>query len=50
VRHLLTVINAFDVVSYASGAAIVALASLAAAFFPSSRAVRINPVETLRAD
>jgi predicted permease len=49
-RHLLTMINAFDVVSYASGAAIVALASLAAAFFPSSRAARINPVETLRAD
>ncbi len=49
-RHLLTVINAFDVVSYASGAAIVALASLAAAFFPSSRAARVNPVETLRAD
>jgi predicted permease len=49
-RHVLTVINTFDVVSYGSGAAIVALASLAAAFFPSSRAARINPVETLRAD
>jgi hypothetical protein len=49
-RHLLTMINAFDAVSYASGAAIVALASLAAAYFPSSRAARINPVETLRAD
>jgi predicted permease len=49
-RHLLTMIDAFDVVSYASGAAIVALASLAAAFFPCSRAARINPVETLRAD
>ena len=49
-RHLLTMINAFDVASYASGAAIVALASLAAAFFPSSRAARINPVETLRAE
>jgi predicted permease len=49
-RHLLTMINAFDVVSYGSGAAIVALASLAAAFFPSSRAARINPVETLRAE
>jgi ABC-type antimicrobial peptide transport system permease subunit len=43
-------INAFDSVSYATGAAIVVLASLAAAFFPSSRAARINPVETLRAD
>jgi predicted permease len=49
-RHLLTMINAFDVMAYASGAAVVALASLAAAFFPSSRAARINPVETLRAD
>jgi predicted permease len=49
-RHLLTMINAFDTVAYAEGAAIVALASLAAAFFPSSRAARINPVETLRAD
>ena len=49
-RHLLTMINAFDTVAYAAGAAMVALASLAAAFFPSSRAARINPVETLRAD
>jgi ABC-type antimicrobial peptide transport system permease subunit len=49
-RHFLTMINAYDVVSYSSGAAIVALAALAAAFFPSSRAARINPVETLRAD
>jgi MacB-like periplasmic core domain len=49
-RHLLTMINAFDVVSYVSGAVIVAFASLVAAFFPSSRAARINPVETLRAD
>lgn len=49
-RHLLTMINAFDVVSYASGAAIVALASLAAAFVPSSRAARIDPMETLRGD
>lgn len=49
-RHFLTMINAYDVVSYASGAAIVSLASLAAALFPSSRAARINPVETLRAD
>ena len=49
-RHLLTVINAFDAASYALGAAIVVTASLAAAFFPSSRAARINPVETLRGD
>jgi predicted permease len=49
-RHFLTMINAYDVISYTSGAAIVALASLAAALFPSNRAARINPVETLRAD
>jgi predicted permease len=49
-RHFLTMLNAYDLISYTSGAAIVALASLAAAFFPSSRAARINPVETLRAD
>lgn len=49
-RHLLTMINAFDAVAYGSGVAIVALASLAAAFFPSSRAARINPVEMLRGD
>lgn len=49
-RHLLTMINALDVVSYALGAGIVTLAAAVAAFFPSSRAARINPVETLRAD
>lgn len=49
-RHLLTMINALDVVSYALGAGIVTLAAVAAAFFPSSRAARIKPVETLRAD
>ncbi len=49
-RHFLTVINALDVASYASGAAIVVVASLAAAFFPSNRAAKISPMETLRAD
>jgi predicted permease len=49
-RHLLTMINAFDVLSYAAGAAIVVAVSLAAAFFPSSRAARINPMDTLRGD
>jgi ABC-type antimicrobial peptide transport system permease subunit len=42
--------NAFDAAAYASGAAIVALASLAAAFFPSNRAAKISPMETLRAN
>lgn len=49
-RHLLTLINAFDALSYLAAAGIVAMAALAAAFFPSSRAARINPMETLRGD
>jgi predicted permease len=49
-RHLLTVINAFDLVAYGAGAGVVALAALAAAFFPSNRAARINPLEALRAE
>lgn len=49
-RHMLTLINAFDVVSYGISAVIVAFAAVAAAFFPSSKAARINPVETLRAE
>jgi predicted permease len=49
-RHLLTMINAYDLVAYSAGAAIVAMASLAAAFFPSSQASRINPVDALRSE
>jgi predicted permease len=49
-RHFLTLINGYDFVSYAAAAAIVLVAALASAFFPSNRAARINPMETLRAD
>jgi predicted permease len=49
-RHLLTLINAFDGISYAAGASLAILAALAAAFFPSSRAARINPLDALRGD
>src|SRR5262249_55596154 len=49
-RHLITRLNAYDGASYAAGALVVMLAALAAAFFPSSRAARTNPVDTLRAE
>ena len=49
-RHLITRINAYDGVSYAIGCLTVILAALVAAFVPSSRASRIDPVETLRAE
>jgi len=49
-RHFLTMINAYDVISYGLGIAAVGMAALVAAFLPSNRAARINPVETLRGD
>jgi ABC-type lipoprotein release transport system permease subunit len=49
-RHLITRIDVYDGVPYLTGFLLVMLAALTAAFFPSSRAARINPVETLRAD
>lgn len=49
-RHLITRINAYDGFTYTMGSLVVMLAALVAAFFPSSRAARINPVETLRAE
>ena len=49
-RHLITLINVYDGVPYLTGSLVVTLAALIAAFFPSSRAARINPVETLRAE
>jgi len=49
-RHFLTMIDAYDAISYALGVAAVATAALVAAFLPSNRAARINPVQTLRAD
>jgi predicted permease len=43
-------VNAFDPVAYAAGGCAVLLAALGAAFFPSKRAVRIEPSSTLRMD
>ena len=43
-------VNVFDVGGYASGAAIVIAAAAAAAWVPARRAVRVDPVETLRCD
>jgi ABC-type antimicrobial peptide transport system permease subunit len=46
----LVFINTFDVAAYAAGVFLVAAATLSAAYFPSRRAARINPVTTLRYD
>ncbi|HLK21261.1 MAG TPA: ABC transporter permease, partial [Bryobacteraceae bacterium] len=46
----LVFINAFDLLAYAGGGFLVVAAALSAAFFPSRRAARINPVTTLRYD
>jgi macrolide transport system ATP-binding/permease protein len=48
--HFLYMIRVFDAAPYLVGVAVVATASAAAAFIPSVRASRINPVETLRAE
>ena len=49
-RHLLTMIDAYDLAAYSGAACVVVCAALAAAFLPSNRAARINPVEALRAE
>jgi predicted permease len=46
----LVFINAFDLFAYAGGGLLVVAASLGAAYIPSRRAARINPVTTLRYD
>jgi predicted permease len=48
--HVFFMIHAFDPVAYVGGLAAVAAAAMAAAFIPSRRASRIDPVETLRAE
>jgi ABC-type antimicrobial peptide transport system permease subunit len=40
----------FDLAAYGVGLGVVALAALAASYFPSRRAARINPMDTLRAE
>jgi predicted permease len=47
---LLTFMNTFDALAYGGGVLLVAFASLAAAYFPSRRAARIDPITTLRCD
>jgi ABC-type antimicrobial peptide transport system permease subunit len=46
----LVFINAFDLLAYVAGGLLVVAASLGAAYIPSRRAARINPVTTLRYD
>jgi predicted permease len=47
---VLVMINTFDVAAYISGVALVLAACAAAAYFPSRRASRIDPLTTLRYD
>jgi ABC-type lipoprotein release transport system permease subunit len=42
--------DTYDVPAYLAGVVIISGATLAAAFFPSQRAVRVNPADTLRAE
>ncbi len=46
----LVFMDTFDVLAYGGGVLLVASACLVAAYFPSRRAARINPIETLRYD
>ena len=48
--HQLAAIDPYDVVAYGGGASLVLAAVLAASFYPSRRAVRIDPAVTLRCD
>jgi hypothetical protein len=48
--HELKAINPYDFVPYAGGVLLVLAAVLAASFYPSRRAVRIDPATTLRCD
>jgi predicted permease len=47
---VLTMINTFDVAAYIGGVALVLTACAAAAYFPSRRASRIDPLKALRYD
>jgi ABC-type antimicrobial peptide transport system permease subunit len=42
--------NSFDVLAYGGGVILVAAASIAAAYLPTRRATRIDPLITLRYD
>ena len=49
-RHFLTMVDAYDVISYSLAIATIGGAAIAAALIPSSRAASIDPAQTLRAD
>jgi ABC-type antimicrobial peptide transport system permease subunit len=46
----LVFLRTFDVPSYCGGILLVVAAALAAGYFPSRRAARIDPITTLRYD
>jgi ABC-type antimicrobial peptide transport system permease subunit len=46
----LVFINTFDALAYGSGVGLVAVAAVVAAYIPSRRAARIDPLTTLRYD
>jgi ABC-type antimicrobial peptide transport system permease subunit len=48
--HQLKAINPYDMAAYAGGVVLVLAAVLAASYYPSRRAVRIDPAVTLRCD
>jgi predicted lysophospholipase L1 biosynthesis ABC-type transport system permease subunit len=48
--HVFYMIHRFDGVAYSAGIAAVGIAALASALVPSTRASRIDPVETLRSE
>jgi macrolide transport system ATP-binding/permease protein len=50
IRNLLFGVQAWDAMTLACVAALLALAALAAAFIPARRAASVNPVEALRAE
>jgi ABC-type antimicrobial peptide transport system permease subunit len=47
-ESVLVIVDTFDIVAYASGAAAVLVAAMTASFAPARRAARVDPVRTLR--
>jgi ABC-type antimicrobial peptide transport system permease subunit len=48
--HSMLRINVFDAAAYAAGIAVVIAAAIAAAYLPARRAMKVDPVVTLRCD